>query len=77
MFVIKGATQTLLFTSLKALDCFVSCQRPNFSLGVSQHMHKNNPVNISAQLVVEVATARHNNGRKNILVAQAVCFQML
>ena len=25
---------------LKALDTFSSCQRPVFSLGVSQHMHK-------------------------------------
>ena len=29
-----------IMESLKALDNFVSCQRPVFSLGVSQHMHE-------------------------------------
>ena len=40
-------------TVLKALDTFGNCQRPMFSLGVSQHM----PVKIWAQLVVEVVRA--------------------
>ena len=33
----------------------VNCQRPVFSLGVSQHAQNNKPVNISTKLVVEVA----------------------
>ena len=37
---------------LKALDTFGNCQRTVFSLGVSQHMHKNNKsVKIWTQLV--------------------------
>ena len=42
---------------LKTLDTIGNCQRPVFSLGVSQQVHKliNKPVKIWAQLVVKVA----------------------
>ena len=41
---------------LKTLDTIGNCQRPVFSLGVSQHMHKNyKSVKILAQSVMNVA----------------------
>ena len=63
--MVKVAGQT---GYLKALDTFGNCQRPAFSLGVSQHMHKithlrNFLVNLSSKV-------QENNERKNTLVSQ-------
>ncbi len=54
---------------LKTLDTFGNCQRPVFSLGVSQHMHKITnlwkfELNWSSEL-------RNNNGTKNTLVTRS------
>ena len=52
-----------------SLDSIGNCQRPVFSLGVSQHMHKiSKPVKILAQLAAKL---RDNIERKKNLVTQS------
>ena len=60
---------------LKTRDTIGKCQRQVFSLGVSQHMHKNKPVKIWTQLVVEVAEIMMEE--KTPLSHKVVCFQMV
>jgi hypothetical protein len=61
--------------TLTAMDTFGNCQRPIFSLGVSQHIHKNNkPVKIWTQLVINVAKEKL---KKNTPLSHKLCFQML
>ena len=60
---------------LKILDTISNCQRPVFSLDVSQHMHK--ITNLWKFELDWLSKLRENNGRKNALVAQVVCFQMV
>ena len=60
---------------IKTLDTIGNCQRPVFSLGGSQHMHKITTVKVWAQLVAKL---RDNESRKKIpLSNQVVFFQML
>ena len=61
--------------NLKTLDTVGNCQRPVFSHGVSQHMHKITnlwkfELNWSLKLL-------DNYERKNTLVTRNTCFQML
>ena len=61
---------------LKTLDTIGNCQRPVFSLGVYQHMHKiTNPWKFELGWSLEL---RDNYERKKtILSHEVVCFQML
>ena len=52
---------------LRALDTIGNCQRPVFSLGVSQVMHK--ITNLWKFELNRSSKLQENNGRKNILVA--------
>ena len=65
-------TCLVIFTThcLKTLDTTGNCQRPVFSLGVCQHNKKT----CEKLMVIEVA---RELWKKNALVAQVTCFQML
>ena len=56
------------------MDTFGNCQRPMFSLGVSQRMHR--ITNLWQLWFNWSSKLQENNDRKNTLVAQCVCFQM-
>ena len=61
---------------LKTVDTIGNCQRPVFSLGVSQHMHK--ITNLWKFELNRSSKLRDNyERRKNILVTRIVCFQVL
>ena len=57
---------------LRALDTIGNCQRPVFSLGVSQVMHK--ITNLWKFELNRSSKLQENNGRKNTHVAHVVCF---
>ena len=59
----NGETTLNIKYCLKTLDTFCNCQRPIFSLGVSQHMHK--ITNLwKFELSLSSKLMRDNNGRK-------------
>ena len=60
---------------LKTLDTYGNCQRPLFSLGVSQHMHK--ITNLRKFELNWLSKLRDNNGRKKAhLSHKVVCFML-
>ena len=63
------------FLSLKTLDTISNCQRPVFSLGVSQLMHT--ITNLWTFELNRSSKLRDNNERKTPLSHEVVCFHML
>ena len=70
--IIKTLLSRIYAYKLKTLDIIGNCQRPVFSLAVSQHMHEvtNFELNRSSKL-------RENSERKIILVTQSCVFSKL
>ena len=70
--IMKFMLETVFRWNISLYD---NCQRPVFSPGVSQHMHK--IINLSKFSLIGRRSCENKNGRKNTPVAQVVCFNML
>ena len=65
-----NSTLLNLIDCFKALDTFGNCQRPDFSLGVSQYLHK--IANLRKFELNWLSELRENNGRNNTHVPSCV-----
>ena len=63
-----------MYRALKTLETIGNCQRPVFSLGVAQHLHK--ITNLWKFEVNRSSKLRDNNERKIPLSHEVVCFHM-